>query len=91
MAVLLGSIKEKFYRISTKTGKRISVTPSIVDEVKQFIEYCNSFYNKKGGVYPIATKNEIEKAVYIFMTMPKNTKVEFDSFDREKVREIIGK
>ena len=36
---------------------------NIIKEIKDFTKYCNEFYNLKGGVYPIATKEEIDWAI----------------------------
>ena len=93
MAVLLGNIKRTFRAISTKTGKFVKIEPNIINDIKEFSEYCYSFYdkNRADSIYPIATKKIIDKAIYIYLISPKSYEVHFDSFDREKVREIIGK
>jgi len=55
------------------------------------VEYCYKFYNKKDGMYPIATRDEIEFAVTKYILGIKRCTIAFDTFDREKVREIIGR
>ena len=58
-------------------------------ELQLFIEYCNDFYNIKSGMYPVATKNEIIAAIGEYLTEPHEFEIQFDSIDREKVREIL--
>jgi hypothetical protein len=62
---------------------------SFLDELKKFIEYVDSFYNIKTGVYPIATLIEIEAAVGQYLTDPHTIDIQFDSIDRETVRTIL--
>ena len=62
----------------------------IVDVLSDFLAYVDSFYNEKSGLYPIkgmtnsmvinAVKKNIEKVGQEFCA---------DSFDREKIRDII--
>ena len=63
----------------------------IVKEIKDFTKYCNEFYNLKDGVYPIATEAEIDWAIRKFIKQPNIVPIDFDSHDREQVRELIGK
>ena len=63
----------------------------IIKEIKEFTKYCNSFYNIKGGIYPIATKEEIDWAIRKFLKEPNIVPIDFDSHDREMVRSLIGK
>jgi hypothetical protein len=60
-------------------------------ELQSFITYCNDFYNIEYGVYPIATSEEIEAAIGEYLTSPHQVDIQFDSFDREQVRYIIGR
>ena len=63
---------------------------NIVNQICDFIAYVDSFYNEKSGLYPIkgmtnsmvinAVKKHIEKVGQEFCA---------DSFDREKIRDII--
>ena len=63
---------------------------NIVNQICDFIAYVDSFYNEKSGIYPIkgmtnsmvinAVKKHIEKVGQEFCA---------DSFDREKIRDII--
>ena len=63
----------------------------LVEKLKAFTEYCNEFYNENTGIYPIATRDEIEEAIFEYVTKPKTLSLDFDTIDRENVREIIGK
>ncbi len=47
------------------------------------------FYGKRNWVYPIATREEIKKAVEEYMQ--ENDISGRDSCDREKIRDIIGR
>ena len=60
----------------------------LVDIIK-FKDYCDSFYNINYGLYKIATNEQIDRAIYIFITEPKFMSIDFDSIDREKVRTIL--
>ena len=52
-----------------------------------FIEYVASFYGT-GGIYPMgATEKQIAAATEVLLARGDN--VEFDSIDREKVRDIM--
>ena len=63
---------------------------NIVNQICDFVAYVDSFYNEKTGIYPIkgmtnsmvinAVKKHIEKVGQEFCA---------DSFDREKIRDII--
>tara|TARA_R100000655_G_scaffold85539_1_gene125393 strand:- start:356 stop:670 length:315 start_codon:yes stop_codon:yes gene_type:complete len=57
-------------------------------DIKQFINYCNEFYNINKGIYKIATTEEITNAVNIYLWCYDND-IELDSIDRENVRQII--
>jgi len=63
----------------------------LLTDIRDFVEYCYKFYNKKDGMYPIATRDEIEFAVTKYILGIKRCTIAFDTFDREKVREIIGR
>jgi len=58
-------------------------------ELERFTEYVNDFYNVDGGIYPIATTEEIELAIEQFINTPSDVPIEWDSFDRERVRMIL--
>lgn len=60
-------------------------------QLQNFITYCNDFYNIEYGVYPIATSEEIENAIGEYLTSPHQIDIQFDSYDREQVRELIGR
>ncbi len=63
----------------------------LIEKLKAFTEYCNEFYNKENGLYPIGTREEIEKAIFKYVTEPRTISLDFDSIDREQVRRIIEK
>lgn len=58
-------------------------------EITDFIDYCNDFYSLEIGIYPIATKKDIETACIKYILQAKNNNLEFDSLDREKIRTIL--
>jgi hypothetical protein len=59
--------------------------------VIQFLEYCCKFYSNKDpeAPYPIASPDEIYRAIYQHLEDTPAELVEFDSLDREKVRQIL--
>jgi len=59
--------------------------------INEFYQYVWDFYNKKNGVYPIATDKIIQLSVNRYLETTPLRKIEFDSIDREKVRLIIEK
>jgi len=62
--------------------------PRFADEHEEFIEYVYSFYGKE-GLYPMgATISQIIDAVGVLLTT-ENWDLAGDSFDREKVRDIL--
>ena len=65
------------------------VKRNFLTDLNLFIEYCNDFYNKKTGMYPIASRKEIINAIGEYLTQPHEFEIQFDSIDREKVREIL--
>ena len=67
-----------------KTKKMILAT-----DIHEFTQYCNEFYNIETGIYPVATKKEIIKAVAQHISRTNGKDLHLDSFDREKVREIL--
>ena len=69
----------------------VVIERSFLIELQNFITYCNDFYNIETGIYPIATSNEIEAAIGEYLTSPHQVDIEFDSIDREQVRELIGR
>jgi hypothetical protein len=62
---------------------------SFFEDLKQFNHYCNDFYNEYYGVYRIASTDQIEAAIGEYLTQPHEYEIQFDSIDREKVREIL--
>jgi hypothetical protein len=62
---------------------------SFFEDLKVFNEYCNDFYNINYGIYPIASSEQIEAAIGEYLTEPHSYDIQFDSMDREKVREIL--
>lgn len=61
-------------------------------EVLEFVEYVDSFYNSQTGVFPIKdlTTKEITEAIFTYIQTSK-TWGGGDSVDREFVRDIIIK
>lgn len=62
----------------------------ILKDIEKFYNYCLDFYGKE-GIYPIANDQIIYNAIGQYITQPRSIPIEFDSIDREKVREIIEK
>jgi hypothetical protein len=62
---------------------------SFFKDLEQFNQYCNDFYNEYYGVYRIASSEQIEDAIGEYLTEPHPYDIQFDSIDREKVREIL--
>lgn len=59
------------------------------DPVAEFIDYCNDFYNIAGGLYPIASRSEISRAVGEYLENLPEDEFCGDSLDRERVRCIL--
>jgi hypothetical protein len=60
----------------------------IAQETLKFVDYVHGFYGP-GGVYPMgATVSQICDATKILLEQ-YGTNVEFDSVDRERVRDIL--
>ena len=62
---------------------------SFFKDLEEFNQYCNDFYNQYYGLYPIASSEQIEDAIGEYLTEPHPYDIQFDSIDREKVREIL--
>ena len=62
---------------------------SFLSDLNEFVEYCNDFYNEEYGEYRIASAEAIEAAIGEYLTQPHEFEIQFDSIDREKVREIL--
>ena len=62
-----------------------------IDQIPNFVRYCEDFYSNQEpeGIYPIASRAQIRKAINSYLYQKPLSAIEFDSFDREKVREII--
>jgi len=61
----------------------------LATDIHEFTQYCNEFYNIETGIYPVATKKDIIKAVAQHISRTNGKDLHLDSFDREKVREIL--
>lgn len=61
-----------------------------MENIKEFIEYCKSFYFGSNAVYPLQNVSHID-FVYACNLVARRTDMEFagDSFDRERVRDIL--
>jgi hypothetical protein len=73
----------------SETRIPMQVKRNFLNELNLFIEYCNDFYNIESGMYPIAKRSEIINAIGEYLTEPHEHEIQFDSIDREKVREIL--
>lgn len=62
-----------------------------IDQIPTFVKYCEDFYSNQEpeGIYPIASPAKIRKAINLYLDRKPLNAIEFDSFDREKVREIL--
>lgn len=68
-----------------------------MQDLTKGVEYVNSFYNEKKGIYPIkgATTQLIEKAVKIYYHIANNwdysnlQQYGLDTVDRERIRGIL--
>lgn len=61
-------------------------------EIPQFKSLVLSFYSndpKDKALYPIATPQRIHQAINTYLESKPLGAIQYDSFDREKVREII--
>ena len=59
--------------------------------IHKFYNYVSDFYSKKYGIYPIASEAVIKLSVNRYLETTPLRKIEFDSVDREKVKDIIEK
>ena len=66
---------------------------TIVDTLVDFLDYVDSFYNPKNGIYPIqGLKNDMiftATLKYVSSQTKDYTWGDGDSLDRERVRDII--
>ena len=61
----------------------------LLEEIKEFQDYCVAMYNDQNGIYKIATAEQIVQAVDVYLRKTPLSEVKFDSEDRERVRQII--
>jgi hypothetical protein len=66
-----------------------SLKSIFLSQLFDFINYVDEFYNLETGIYPIATREQIIEAIGEYMLNQRTLKCEFDSIDREKVRQIL--
>ena len=61
-----------------------------METIKEFIEYCKSFYFGSKAVYPLQNVSHLD-FVYACNLVARRTDIEFaaDSIDRERVRDIL--
>jgi hypothetical protein len=59
---------------------------------KDFVDYCFDFYNEEKGIYPMlgVDKKAITLAMKLLPVYYPDCPVEFDSIDREHVRDILS-
>ena len=78
---------------STIEVKGEKMTEISNQEILKFVEYVDSFYNTKTGVFPLTnlSVSQIVNAIYTYITSLDETKTwgGGDSVDRERVRDII--
>lgn len=63
-----------------------------LNEIPQFKSLVLSFYSndpEHQALYPIATPERIHQAINIYLESKPLGAIMYDSFDREKIREII--
>jgi len=65
--------------------------PIFIQLLEEFKTYCYEFYNNETGIYPIATKEEIDNAIFKYITRERSIELQFDSIDREGVRSFLNK
>ena len=56
--------------------------------MKDFIEYCNSFYGIDGIYDMNATLEQIKDCCYLYMNIVRD-EFEGDTMDRERVRDLL--
>jgi hypothetical protein len=66
-----------------------SLKSIFLSQLYDFINYVDEFYNIENGIYPIATRTQIIEAIGEYMLSQRTLKCEFDSIDREKIRQIL--
>jgi hypothetical protein len=61
-----------------------------MENINKFIEYCKSFYFGDNALYPLQNVSHID-FVYACNLVARRADMEFaaDSFDRERVRDIL--
>ena len=65
-----------------------------MNNFKEFLDYCMSFYNPYNGLYPIdgLTRAELALATLNYLDLVASTDITWgdgDSLDRERVRDIL--
>ena len=75
-------------RIKNDTDDRYDDVEEVTP-LQSFQSYVLSFYNDVDGIYPIANKETILKAIDTYMASKPLHEIEYDSIDRENVRSII--
>ena len=58
-------------------------------QINDFYKYVDSFYNINYGIYKLTTKKTIIAACDDYLFSMHLGEVEFDSIDRERVRDIL--
>ena len=59
--------------------------------IHKFYNYVSDFYSTKYGIYPMAPEAIIQLSVNNYLEKTPLREIEFDSVDREKVKDIIEK
>lgn len=61
----------------------------LAEEIVEFEKYCLSFYAGSESIYNIGTKEQVVESVNEYLSSKALRDIEFDSFDREAVGNII--
>lgn len=62
---------------------------NLSEQIYDFYEYVDSFYNINYGVYRLTNTETIISACDDYLMNMNMADVEFDSIDRERVREVL--
>ena len=77
-------------------GYKLSGKSDIKENLVDFYNYMNQFYNGKDGVYPdkkgrVLKVQDINKAISVYLKKKPNNHFQGDTVDREAVRDVLIK